>query len=393
MSGRILTGLIGVALTILIFLTGLSGSARENKMPPLVGGYLFNNGWYDTAVADAYIKTKSYDDADKFARAAIARNLADARAVRIVGLVKEAEGDSAAAEKWFSKGGALGWRDSQTQVKLFEYALRRNDFPAALDHGDALLRRQVAYDKLTAAFVLAAQDETLSKQLVTKLAAGPGWRPAFFSNKAAVSDQYRGGVERTAILLQNTSAPVTRDELDRFMVSLERSGKIGNGLSFWQKLFPDDGAVLAAGGKVMLNWPTGNNFQKPSPLDWRFVDNPNAVPAIYGETDGKPARLEIDVMDSAVGIMASRNIVLPAGQISLQLSNNVDAKNLAAIGWSISCGGDTEKTPLTLNAGKAQWTATIPENCASHRLHLEMQNIQGGDKIIGLDSVIITSLP
>lgn len=389
---QILLGVGGLLLSILIILTGFSGFARENTTVPLTGNYLFNNGWLHSATADGLFKQKSFGPSEAAARKALAKNLADTRAIRILALSKEAQGDDVAAQGWLDAGGRLSWRDSATQVKLFEYAVKRGDFTAAVDHADSLLRRRVAPDQFVGIFLIAAQDEKLSATIAAKLAANPSWRPTFFGYKQNKSDEIQTSFERVVDRLAKTQAPVSRDELATYAGALVTAGQPARALRTWNRLFPSDGAILATGKSINPQWPDGNRFQKPLPVDWRFVDNRKAVPIISTDDSGRKSTLELEMEDDAIGIIATRTILLPAGLLSLQLPDaGQNSGLLDAITWSLSCSDGSAREEMQRQGDKPLWTITVPSGCNAHHLNLELRNSNGGSKIVPLGRVILTS--
>ena len=389
---QILLGAGILLLSTLILLTGFSGFARVNTTAPLTANYLFNNGWMQSAIADGLFKQKSYEASALAAQNALANNLADTRAIRILALSKEAQGDDAAAQGWLDAGGRLSWRDSATQVKLFEYAVKRGNFAAAVDHADSLLRRRVAPDQLVGVFLIAAQDEKLSANIAAKLATGPSWRPTFFGYKQLKSNEIQTSFERIVGRLAKTKAPVTRSEMATYAEALVTAGQSARALRTWNRLYPSDGAVLATGKSITPQWPDGDRFQKPLPIDWRFADNRKAVPIITADDSGRNSMLELEMEDDAIGIIATRTILLPAGLLSLQLPDaGEDAALLGAVTWSLSCSDGSGSAEMVRQGDKPLWTIAVPSGCSAHHLNLELRNTNGGSKIVPIGRVILTS--
>lgn len=392
MNRRLISGIGVVCLSGLIILSGLSGFAQKNTTPPLIGSPLFNNGWYDSALANGYLQKRDFDNAAGAAQFALSRDVTDSRAVRVMALAAEGQGDTETAQKWLAAGAALGWRDSAIQIKLFEYAIKNQNYAASLDHADSLLRRRVASDQMTGIFLIAARDEQLSGDIAAKLATEPSWRPVFFANKQASDPENRAGFERVAMLLRKTVRPATRYELTPYTAALVSKKNGAAAMQLWNQLFPGDGALLASGKSAALRWPNGDSHKGQRPTNWTLIDNAKAFPSVDARNDGTDAALEIDMQDDAVGRLATRIILLPAGRVMLNLTPGSSDQGLDALGWTLSCDDGSQLQRFDRTPGKSQWTANVPAGCSAHRINLELENIRGGNVVVTLGKVQIASL-
>ena len=99
----------------------------------------------------------------------------NASAMTTYGFAMDELGRQARADTAMAIAGKLGWRDALTQLWLFRRMLLAGDFEAALNHADALMRRQDVVPAALLAALTAAAHDPLPRGSQTRLgrASGP----------------------------------------------------------------------------------------------------------------------------------------------------------------------------------------------------------------------------
>jgi hypothetical protein len=140
------------------------------------------------------------------ARLAISASPMDADAVALLGAGAMAAGNEAAAHGAFTVAAELGWRNPATQLYWLGVGLQVEDYPAAADRLDALLRIGERSPATDAAFVYLEASSQGRATLAQRLVSTPPWRDAFAASTLTLS-----GVElerRIAVLRQASAAGI-----------------------------------------------------------------------------------------------------------------------------------------------------------------------------------------
>jgi hypothetical protein len=382
---------ITAALLPLIALSGLSAAKSMASGAPLMDNYLFDNGSAQAALAEqAIIQNKPKTAAD-YAQKAIAKNLGDVIIIRSMAMAAQAQKDDAKAEKLFAVSSRLSKRDGPTQIKLFEYAIKRNDYKSAIDNADVLMRRRVVSDQMIDIFLLAGQVPGLAQNIAAKLNTAPSWRPTFFQSKIGADEAKRGGFERIVLELKKLSSPATQAEMATYVSGLAANkADPSRGLRLWNFLYPKDNAIVTGDKAIELGWPTDARFEKPLPTDWRFINNSKAFPAINSNAGKLTPELEIDAQAGASGVLAIRWLILPVG--TMQIAVPKLQGNAASLSWYISCADGSQKTILSPGTGNvAKWSGFVPSGCGAHMLGIELGRSRlVGDQRLAMDTVMIS---
>ena len=178
--------------------------------------------------------TKSGGDLDTargLAERALRSNPLDARALSVLGLIAERQGDQARADILMRLSAARTWRDTTTQAWLVNRDIQRGEFEQALSHIDALLRVNPEVIEQTfpvlSAFTI---DKRTFDVLASFLAAAPPWR-AVFLNVLSTRLSDAGRLVQLYAVLKDSQHPPDSDELGPYLDRLIRDGPIRGGLS------------------------------------------------------------------------------------------------------------------------------------------------------------------
>jgi hypothetical protein len=232
--------------------------------------------------------------------------------------------------------GKLGWRDIVTQLWLFRRMLLASDIDAALDHADALLRRQdVAPRALFAALAAAARDPRSTEPLVRHLAQNPGWRSRFFVFLSAYAQPPETDVARALLMrLARGPTPPTDEELAVYLRRLVGDARFEDAARDWRAL---------THGAGQTGFVYDGDFERPigqTPFDWSFSDAAGwsaGVSDAPGE-QGRGQALRIDYDGVSPPKPVRQMLVLPPGAYRLSgRSYNEGESDPKALVWGVVC--------------------------------------------------------
>lgn len=372
-------------LAVVIVVAGLGNAALQSRQYQSALLFPISSGQAATQLASDYAADGQDELVSDMAMRALNASLIHVEAMRALGIHRFNNSSEQAENKQSGKrlvelSAMLSWRDSPTQAWLFERSLIDGDFTNSITHADALLRRRRAQDEIFSVFTLAALDPRLARPLRDQFSAVPQWRVNFFawSNKTP-TEQYRG-FENIALGLQNTDAPVTREEVSPFTTMLINNGDAQRALQFWASLFPDNAPVLQPNSTLRLDWPEGERLTAPYPVDWRFRNSRDIYPYIENSiTENEPV-LELEMERRSSGEIARRAIIVPKGTVTLAIKGNSFADQpLQKLSWSLRCNDGTKREAIVLQQARREtlrWSALVNDDCAVH--DLVMSVIPGG---------------
>lgn len=217
--------------------------------------------------------------------------------------------------------GRMGWRDRTVQLGLYNAAVGRGDFAAAVDHADAVLR-------------LEDQDNDV---LALRLVAGSRI-PAF---REAMVPAFRGGAAWVKRWLLRYGAELDDDPLIEFVRALA-AGKRGLSVSAADPLIgalvrnqrgPIAAQIVAMlggspfGVPLVLAWPATGTDTVSAQFDWQ-VDDEYAI-------EGFPER-RLNPVHASPTAMVYRLMALPEGNYSVVLAKG--HPDLSGWLWSVGCG-------------------------------------------------------
>jgi hypothetical protein len=327
-------------------------------------------------LARARLTSHNRDGAVRLAAHALQLAPLNASALATYGLAMEQLGHQPQADQAMAVAGKLGWRDVLTQLWLFRRGLIVGDFDAALDHADALMRRQDDVPKaLFVALGAAAHDPRLSAPLIGHLRADPAWRAPFFDYLGGYAKPPETDVART--LLTGIAAgptPPTNDELASYLRSLVGEQKFAQAASDWRLFSRQPG---------LTGYVYDGDFQRPAgatPFDWALANGVGwsaAVTDSPGAGHGQALRLEYDGVSPPQPVR--QMLVLPPGSYRLSgRAYNEGDSDPKALTWGVICLTSAQvlagvPTPAFASA---QWRAfevnlTVPaEHCPAQWLVL-----------------------
>lgn len=383
--------IIAIALIFILY-NGLSRISIESKVPA------------PTSLADSralalysegFVRQAQSQSAQELAIAALSKSLANSRAIRTLAQSKAQQGQNDEALALFKLGGQLSWRDSETQLALFEQAVKNENIKDALDNIDALLRRGVAANEILSIYLLGAQDPAIATLIAEKLAQNPSWRERFFTYVNWEGTENMDSFERIISELKSTNAPANLDEVNAYVQRLSLKKSYARALNFWHDQAPQYPAKLTRNNKALLNWAHSNRTDNPFISDWKIANVDDVFPYFNDNGDEQSAVASFDLKKSAYGLLASRWVILPDSDIQLSMqSSNSNAELTSSLQWILKCINNSQQVILDpLLKQEKTWGANIDAlNCDAHILEMHINPLGlGRDIEIEIENIMIST--
>jgi hypothetical protein len=292
---------------------------------------------------------------EDFARRALLSDPLDSRALSLLGLVAERQGDLARAETLMSLSAARSWRNPESHFWLFAQAIRRGKFEEALAQADGLLRTNRRYSTpIFPVLTLIGTDPAGLAALKGALAANPPWRGSFLGEAVAQGANDRLMTELYQSLI-HSSQPPTADEMKPYLNRLTQMARFEEAYQDWR--------ATSLPAETPVRYLYNGNFEAPLdglPFNWVFDFISGAEIRITQAPDrgNKHAmRVEFSGARAKLG-RVGQLLMLTPGSYDLELAVKVSGlRSERGLVWQISCAESglmlAETNPVT---GTAPWT-------------------------------------
>jgi hypothetical protein len=308
------------------------------------------------ALARQRLVSHDRDGAARLAGRALQLAPLNASALTTYGFAMDLLGRQPRADAAMFVAGRLGWRDLVTQIWLLRRMLLAGDIEAALNHADALMRRQDAVPApLLAALTAAARDPRTTDALARHLALNPAWRTPFIVYLSAFAQPPATDVAHALLTrLAEGPTPPTGDELAVYLRSLVAAREFEAAAQAWRQL---------THGVGQSGYVYDGDFERPpgqTPFDWTLSDDVGWTASVAdAPSGGHGAALRVGYDGVSPPKSVRQLLVLPPG--SYRLSGQVYGEGDAdprALSWSVVCATSGRvlggvPTPVA----KDQWAA------------------------------------
>lgn len=251
----------------------------------------------------------------------------------------------------------LGWRDTTTQQNLLFEAARRNDLEAALDHMDALLRRDKLADQIMLLLAQLEIDPVGTRLMAERLAKQPVWRERYFrfAEPLANPDVLDARL-RLFDYMARHDMPVDRVEMRATYYALFNAGRKDALAELVRAQLPADkrSSLLYdpdfdqwLGAPAEIRWAT-------APQDWRLTNRSGVSTQIIAEEWS--SRLVLRWNGRGAPIIARTMTFVTEGeqpQLEITLSAGSQLRSLDSLRFSLICPGVREVLFLRKAAGTA----------------------------------------
>ncbi len=377
---------------VLIIISAISRIAIDRKIPASPS---LSNSRALALYAEGAVRQTQSQQATLLSIKALSKSLANNRAIRTLAQSYAQQGRNDEALALFKIGGALSWRDSETQLALFETAIKNADIKSGLDNMDALLRRNVAPDEILSIYLLGGQENDIAKLIAGKLAQNPTWRERFFTFTKWEGIENMNSYEQIISHLNQTKSPPKVDEINSYASTLFAKTSRSRALRFWNEQSQQFPSVLNNNSKVTLNWAHSNRSEDRFISDWTMTNIEDVFPYFEDNEDGQTSIANFDMKKRANGLMAYRAIILPPTNIQLAVKSPNQNKELSSsLRWIVKCIDSREEMILdAVPLRDKLWAANISAlPCDAHYLQLHV-NPAGlrKDVEIRLDNITLSS--
>jgi hypothetical protein len=308
------------------------------------------------ALARQRLIGRDRDGAARLAGRALRLEPLNPAALTTYGFAMDELGRQPQADRAMTVAGRLGWRDVLTQIWLFRRLLLAGDFEAALNHADALMRRQNEVPKLLlAVLTAAAHDPRVVDPLARHMALNPTWRGPFLVFLSYYAQPPATDVAHALLVrLAGGPTPPTDEELAVYTRRLVGDQKFQQAASEWRQL---------TRGAGQNGYVYDGDFERPpgaSPFDWTFTSGVGwgvGIADAPGQGRGQALDVQYDGVSSPTPVR--QMLVLPAGAYRLSgRSYSAGDGGPKMLAWGVLCATAGQAlaavaTPQT----KAQWSA------------------------------------
>ena len=347
---------------------GLAQKAPEEALSwrsddPRALGYLAEREFADASASGA-----SPDAARAYARQALNAGPLEVRALRVLAWVADEEGDDRRARRLMTLAASRSQRDVSSHLWMFHDRLKARDFPAALAHGDALMRHGATFREAAVLMAAAAgADDAAAKALAQRLQSGPSWRARFVRELAASQDP---DVTLSILLaVKEAGSTISAAESAAVAGRLLRERRPREAYLAWVLLLPPSGY------DVLGNVYNGG-FDGPSesgPFDWTLQRQATTIAQAPGR---KGQALSARPLADKEQRLAQQTLVLAPGSYRLTLDARLDGLSDASMDWALSCGRGPFDSLARLSIARSDdWTVrsttfTVPVGCEAQALEL-----------------------
>jgi hypothetical protein len=304
-------------------------------------------------------------------------------------------GRTEAAYDAFAVAGSLGWRDIPTQLFWLAQALSTDNIDVARDRLDALLRRNVDNDAVTAAIQSLEQTPAGQQAFASLLAKNPPWEARILQETGELAGDAFAGRLAAIDVAASHGVELNCPAIGRAASLLIKAGRIDDAKQLWRQACDRSGDVYLSDGSFEMGLAKASS----SPFDWRFEKkgglDTSVLPA-PAPLQGHALRIESSM---TVRTVAARQLAaLRPGRyrVSWQTVRD-DGKPDRSIGMLVRCNG---KTLVDLeNAGSlparpniVTKTFSIPvTDCAIQGIEIQKAASVGGDSETGwIDNIRIS---
>lgn len=321
---------------------------------------------------------------ESLARGAIENQAINAKALRVLGYVADAKGDTETAEKYVRMAAKLSRREPGAQLWLIEASARKGDVAQTLVHYDIALRTKP--DTQTILFprlVNAIEDREIRTALKPYIRAKNGWAAGFlyFANT------------------NSKNLPALVDLIVETGGLVDAESAKGQELGLLGRLVAE--GLFADARRLYLQLPSAKSARLTSaafdvsdrdarfgPMGWQLLEDPDAGGGFTGNAGDKQTMLSIFANSATTRPVATKLLFLKPGKylLSARLAN-LDRGDGGFLRWQLRCPAIDGPPTWTIDSINASLRAEliVPANCPVQFLDLIAS---GGKGQTGLEATI-----
>ncbi|HUD42962.1 MAG TPA: hypothetical protein VMR06_13310 [Dokdonella sp.] len=320
------------------------------------------------ALAHAELQRGDAGAAARTAQQLLARDPANGAGFAVLARALGDEGGSARQLERYRIAARRAPRDLSIRGWLVAHELQAGDFPAALEHIDALLTlpsRDRA--RLLEAIANLAADPAFADALAVRLGQRPRWRADLLRVASAMD---AGAADPLFVALER-NADLHASERRPWLDALLRQGRWGEAFARWAGSLPGPQQALPLLYNGAFASPPSN-----AGFDWRVRRVDGVVFERVADGDGSFARLRF--LGSPVGRAGlEQPLLLAPGRYRLGLAARAaDLRAEPGLEWSISCAGNGRRVASVRVPAGPRWETVAaafdipPDGCDGQWLRL-----------------------
>lgn len=287
------------------------------------------------------------DAAQDYARRAIALNPLEDRALIVAALSATAANHIARADALFGHITTLTRRQPLAETWMFDVAIAHGRYGEAIDHADAALRRRSGAEvEVMPALIGITNGTPALPAFARKLAAGPPWRPAFFTAFTRSKD---GDALALIEALRRAGDRQTPAEVAG-MASQQIAGSVPKARAVWQIGFGHPLPTLLS--------PNFESALQLGDFGWTFLARGGSQ--IVGRPGGQDHALEVE--PSTTGKRATRVVqqamLLDRGRHAISFEGRSVGGGAPVAAVVVRCAGDDAELGRADVPTVQAWTRT-----------------------------------
>jgi hypothetical protein len=275
-------------------------------------------------------------EARRLAERALSVAPLEERALRVLALVAEMDGDVEQAEVLMKHAAGRSRRDGMVQIWSFNRLTQIGDFDGALKHADALMRsRSSLNEQISPTLMAYAIEPEAQEALLRFLAHDPPWRGWYLRQLAGQMDD-PGIAYAIYVGLKEAGSAPSDDELRPYLQNLANTGRFEQAYLTWIHFLPEE-------RRRHISFAYNGDFDYPPsglPFDWMVAGVTGATTDFVAT--GDPDRGDAVRIEFANRRVAYRHfrklLMLPPGAYRLtNLAKANDLQNERGLVWRVTC--------------------------------------------------------
>jgi hypothetical protein len=325
----------------------------------------------------------------QWAERALAGDPLNARALSLLGLVADAQGDGERAERYMELAARASVQESVAAYWLMQRKYEQRDYDAAIYFADALLRTHTqALPHVLPVLARIAENPAANAKLKQLLASNPPWRARIFAALPRAVWDARTPLE-LLLSVRDTDTPATQTDLREYLNVLMEHKLYELAYYAWLQFLPSEQLTSTA---MLFN---GSFEYTPSglPFDWSMPSGTGVTIDIAERPDqsGHKALL-IQLGPGRVEFPGIRQTVLLApGTYRFKGQYKGEIKGRRGLVWRVSCVGapavSIGQSQMMMGSVPAwqqvEFLFTVPQtDCRAQHLRLELDARMASEQLV-----------
>ena len=329
------------------------------------------------------VESSGLGEITRTVRPAVEARPINARAIRILGMLAQAQSKDAVGDRYLALAARASRRDLGVQLWQIERAVAANDVPAVLRNYDVALRTNSASPPLLFPILTAALDDPeIQKGFAPYIRQNPPWLAALLDYAVMNSKNPAAILSAIATAGRLPDGRAFRDIENRLIVRLAGTRQYNAARNLYLHLRGADPAVPS---DVQLTKSTVD--PRFPPMTWQATYSGGVGGEVTQPIGNESYRLHLVADDRLSGPAAQKLLYLTKGTYRLSWRQTSAASNAGAtIAMDLSCIADREGTVAWQNASavlpkleRRNATVVIAASCPVQLLSIRMNGGDGGE--------------